>query len=200
MDPDDILKFIALLEEQTAAETVFVARDLRRIPQIDPSSVDLCFLLETVSDLRQKVDSLMDVKKQIDSLQGSVNGLIASTKMMTQHSIQPRNAGFVRQSASEVKASAPGAGSSEMANDVSLRVNIPQQPTIGSSTLLSAAPTAPLNGAGNRMSYAQMTRKPPVVGSKTLENSTIKASSKPRELHVYVGNLDLGTTSDNIKD
>ena len=46
-------------------------------------------------------------------------------------------------------------------------------------------------------------RKPPVVGSKQpLNNSSnqLKASGRPKEFHLYVGNLDPSSTMEQIRD
>ena len=55
MDVDDILRFIALFDENLdEAPVIFVARNLCRVPQINPGTVDLCFLSEMVEDMREK--------------------------------------------------------------------------------------------------------------------------------------------------
>lgn len=72
------MKFVVLLDENVAVKNVtFVTSDLRKVPQVDPSSVDLCFLMETVDDLRRKVESLLDVKQQLSAVQNMVSGLSA---------------------------------------------------------------------------------------------------------------------------
>ena len=42
-------------------------------------------------------------------------------------------------------------------------------------------------------------RLPPVIGSKKVKNAVLKTSSKPREFHVYLGNFELGITTDTIR-
>ena len=86
--------------------------------------------------------------------------------------------------------------SSGSANDTNLRVNIPSLQSAAQS--FSAASTDSQLANVNRPSYAQAACKPPVVGSKPIGQSSIKASTKPREFHIHLGNLDFGTTSDTI--
>jgi hypothetical protein len=40
-----------------------------------------------------------------------------------------------------------------------------------------------------------------IVGSKTADNNTgrLKVSSKPRQFHLYIGNLEIGTTIEDIR-
>jgi hypothetical protein len=70
---DDIMALFVALDEKKCKLPIFVAQNLRKVPQIDPGSVDMCFLLETVSELKAKVDMLDDLKKQMDDIQASVN-------------------------------------------------------------------------------------------------------------------------------
>lgn len=86
-----------------------------------------------------------------------------------------------------------------MARDTNLKVNIPPAASSGSSSqpVLASSNTS-CSGSGNG-SYAQAARKAPMVGSKVIPNASLKASSNPREHHVHVGNLDLGTTPESIK-
>ena len=56
----------------------FVAHNLKRVPCIDPSSVDLAFMLASVENLRKKVDALLDLRKEGCALQASVTSLASS--------------------------------------------------------------------------------------------------------------------------
>ena len=73
-----------------------------------------------------------------------------------------------------------------MSNDSALRVNLPH--------LLSQA-----NGYGAKQ--LTRTRMAPVVDSKTIDSATLslKSSSRPREFHLHLSNLDLDTTEDKIR-
>ena len=87
----------------------------------------------------------------------------------------------------------------DMASNANLCINI-SQILAANITLSSAAPSTVQGGnVGGRSSYAQAARKP-VVGSKVSDHSIIKASSKPREFHLHVANLNVNTTSDMISD
>ena len=50
---DDILKYVSLLDGEDT-KTIFVARNLRKVPQIDPGSANQCFLMEIVKDLHKR--------------------------------------------------------------------------------------------------------------------------------------------------
>jgi hypothetical protein len=186
-DATDLMNYVSLMDEGAKDDLpTFVARNLRRIPQIDPGSIDLCFLLETVDDLRRKVESLMDIKKEVASLQTMVSGLkppaaISSVRAPPLHNRDSGAASF----------SAP----TGMANDVNLRVNVPPAATRREIQPSSSGERS----AGDRPSYVSAARKPPVIGSKAGGLSTIKASSRPREFHIHVGNLDLDTEPSMIQ-
>ena len=69
IDADDILRYVALFDKNlNEAPLTFVARDLRRVPQINPGTVDLCFLSETVEDMRKKMEDLIGIKAQFVNL------------------------------------------------------------------------------------------------------------------------------------
>ena len=73
--------------------------------------------------------------------------------------------------------------SSGLANDTNLHVKIlPLQSAVQSS---SAAGTISQPASVNRPSYAQAARKPSIVESKSIDQSSVKASTKPREFHTY---------------
>jgi hypothetical protein len=183
------VKFVILLDENVAVKNVtFVASDLRKVPQVDPSSVDLCFLMETVDDLRRKVESLLDVKQQLSAVQNMVSGLSAKV-----------NGGLNARQNNQEQAYRPSTQPVGMAKDTNLKVNFPSAASSGSSSQpILASSNASGSGSGNG-SYAQAARKAPMVGSKVIPNASLKASSKPREHHVHVGNLDMGTTPESIK-
>ena len=69
-----------------------------------------------------------------------------------------------------------------MINDVHLQVNLPKAPP--QSNVLH----------GGRF----FNRKPVVVGSKRVDNSTFKASSKKREFNLHLENLELDTSAEEI--
>ena len=155
----------------------------------------MCFLLETVEELRKKVDSLMDVKKQMENLQNMVGGLITSTKFRDGMQFRDSNSG-------DRSAAVVNGGKSSpigMDNKANLRVNAPQSTSTASSASFSGFLSA-LFGIGNKTTYDRVARKPPVVGSKVIEHSSIKACLKPKEFHIHLGNLDINTASDIIKD
>ena len=63
MDADDSLGLVALLDENLdEASVTFIARDLRRVPQINLGTVNLCFLSETVEDLCKKMEDFIGIK------------------------------------------------------------------------------------------------------------------------------------------
>ena len=99
-----------------------------------------------------------------------VSGLVASsiqTTVSQNMSERPNN-----QAASNQRANIPS-NSIGMANDVGLHVDIPASGSIQHNNSLSAIPAI-----GKRPTIALATYKPPVVGSRIVEQSTKKASAK----------------------
>ena len=82
-------------------------------------------------------------------------------------------------------------GAVEMACNVNLKV-------AGFQSIM-----APANKTNRNTSERNKQRKPPVVGSKqALNNSSnqLKASGRPKEFHLYDGNLDPSSTMKQIRD
>ena len=67
------------MDEHKIELPLFVALNARRVPHINPANVDLCFLMESVEELRRSVSGLMNVKKVIDGLQTTVTALSRSS-------------------------------------------------------------------------------------------------------------------------
>jgi hypothetical protein len=145
LDAEDIVKFVVLLDENITVKNVtFVASDLRKVPQVDPSSVDLCFLMETVDDLRRKVESLLDVKQQLSAVQNMVSGLSAKV-----------NVGLNARQNNQEQAHRPSTQPVGMAKDTNLKVNFPPAASSGSSSqpiLASSNASRSGNGKGSSSS------------------------------------------------
>jgi hypothetical protein len=186
-DADDVIVLAKLFDEHKIVNVKFVALNLRRVPQIEPGSVDLCFLLESVDDMRKKIEELMGVKKQVLDLQTAVGNIANRNTQSLPSSVlksssvgtSSQNRVFSAQSATQ-PASASYAAVLGMKQDTNLQVNMP--------------PLTAFSGSGRRY------RAPPVIGSKVSDGATLKASQRPKEFHLYVGNLELDTTSEKIKD
>ena len=69
-----IMDFFNKLDEHNLFGATFVAQNLRRVPVIDPSSIDMCCLLEIVEEMKKKIDSLCDIKKQVADFSAVVSG------------------------------------------------------------------------------------------------------------------------------
>jgi hypothetical protein len=200
-DSEDIGKLITILDENKIDSVKFVAQNLRRVPLIDPGSIDLCFMMESVEEMKKKVESLLLLKQQVSELQSAVNNLAvrgtmnaAAPTFVPARNTASRNnlpssqaPPLILKAADQNSARNPGG----MARDTDLRVTLPQQ---GSQD-------------DKRDSYASVARskKQAVVGSCNIAASDslsdqLKASALPRETHIYVGNLDLGTTVEQIKN
>jgi hypothetical protein len=59
-------------------------------------------------------------------------------------------------------------------------------------------------GNENAKSYAEKVKKnvnrlPPVIGTAKSSNIELKASNKPKEFHLYIGNLDISTEAKYIE-
>ena len=195
LEAENIIKFFTILGEQKFTEKKFVAVNLKRIPLIEPGSVDLCFILDSLMDMKSQIGSLMDFKKQVSELKETVKSL---SKQPDVHGHAPKNTQrFTNQPAwsgkmqkqtvtngcfSTASTQQLGTGTSGMINNVNLQVNLPK--ALPQSNILQ----------GKRF----FNHKPVVVGSKRVDNSTFKASSRPHEFHLHLGNLELDTSADEI--
>ena len=117
----------------------FVAANVKRIPLIEPGSVDLCFMLESLAEMNSQIGSLMDIKKQVSELKETVKSL---SKQPDVHDNTPKNTQrFTNQPAwsrkmqkqtvtngcsSIASTQQLGTGTSGMITDVNLQVNLPK--------------------------------------------------------------------------
>ena len=65
---------MTLLDENKICVS-FAALDVKKIPPIAPGQVDICFLLESIEEIRKKVESLMAIKEQLTDLNSAVSNL-----------------------------------------------------------------------------------------------------------------------------
>jgi hypothetical protein len=185
MDSEDIGKFFVILDEHKIVLPQFAAINLRRVPQIDPSNIDLCFLLESVEDLRKSVAGLLDVRKDIDNLQTTVSALSRSSIVAP-----------ARTNVSHRQDSGSGLKSAQQSVPVGSSKAIPSY----SQTLRVNLPPA---SDGNPQSFTTVSRAKPIIGTKQADSSTatkLKASNEPRAFHLYVGNLDTSYDSSAVSD
>ena len=75
--------------------------------------------MKTVNDLRKKVESLVDIKQQLNAVQNMVSGLVAAAKPFG----STRNSRFITQNGNHLLINLPS--SSGLANDTIFCVNIP---------------------------------------------------------------------------
>jgi hypothetical protein len=92
-----------------------------------------------------------------------------------------------------------------MKNDTGLRVALPGASAQNGETesfqgggSVATAGKSGQNGGTFTVRPYYAAKKAPVVGTKTVESSSLKASSKPRVFHLYIGNLDLDATPEKI--
>ncbi len=189
-DADDILKYFMFLDEHKITNILFLSRDCRKVPLINPSQVDLCFLLETIDDLKRKVDSLSGLKKQVEDLGEAMSNLtkkpptasIASATPSVGSNSTKNNMTYAS------RVALPYASSIGMRNDDNLRVNL--QPLQTKSLMASK-------------SQQEKSRPKPVVGSKSSGagiGSVFRASQQPKEFHLYIGNLDVNASEEGIRE
>ena len=72
LDGEDIGKLWKLLNDNNVQLPSFVARGLRRILQIDPSTIDLCCLVDSIAELRNKLLAFQ-ARKKMAALSEAVN-------------------------------------------------------------------------------------------------------------------------------
>lgn len=186
LDSEDIGKLLTILDENKVGLPQFAALNLRRVPQIDPSNVDLCFLLESVEELRKSVNCLLDVRKDIDALKSAVSTLSRPSSNRLNDSHPRQDCPPVPKSAQQPSLVA-STSKSESSYAQSLRVNLP-----------------PLSESHQRQFNDNRRAKPqPIVGTKKVEASAqckLKVSSEPRAFHLYVGNLDTSSEPSDVFD
>ena len=200
-DTDDLMKYFALLDEQKFTGALFVAANLKRVPLFEPGSVDLCFMQESIADMKKQIDELIGIKKSVSDLQDSMRSLIDARrcnvdlypfqqkgneggKQTTVPAMQPR-ASNAQNAGSSYAGAAVG-----MKEDSNLRVALPQS---------QHGSFQDHNTNSYQSKYGTRKKKPPVVGTAKDSSSCLKASAKPREFHLYIGNLDIDTKSDFIQ-
>ena len=128
-----------LFDEHKFAEVYFVAKNLRCVPLIEPGSVDLCFSLETVSEMKIQVENLLSVKSKVDKLNdllkakqesGNTNILVPTANIVA-YNLTDRDHSNVGQSrppdtmhstSCQIYNSVAATG---MKNDTNLKVNMP---------------------------------------------------------------------------
>jgi len=72
-DVDDILQLFEVLDSRQLTVPVFVAADLKRMPSLDPSSVDVCSLAMIVDELRRQ---LVSVTARLDQMCAGGGGVV----------------------------------------------------------------------------------------------------------------------------
>lgn len=194
-DSEDIGKYFSLLDDHKVALPKFAALNAKRIPQIDPANVDLCFLLESVEEMRKTIISLTSMKDDISKLQSAVSVLsrpVQQTNSSSSRDVNPiRSGGASFQQASSASAMPQQKQSAQQASFSNvLRVNLPP---------LSDNNGPVARGAGS----SNFVSKKPIVGTKAIANgvqSKLKASTAPRPFHIYVGNLDVSSAPSDVED
>ena len=187
-DSDDIGSFLTLLDDHKVTSPKFVAHYLKRISPIEPGTADLCFLLESIEDFRKKVDSLINIRKDVADLQTAVKSLLQS---------QPPSYSFVlmaSQQKSPVFHQHNSSNLLQLSNSQPLHANFP--PLLNSINSVSyVSPAVPSNANTFR-------RKPAVIGTKSTADGSLKlkVSLMPRIFHLYVGNLDVSIKSEDLSN
>ena len=170
----------------------FVTVNLKRLSLIEPGSVDLFFMAESITELKRQIASLMGLKGQMADLNDAIKRFAFVSASSGTAAGGASKLAFAPDRTHNFKMtpSIPGAGmalKSGMVNDVNLKVD--------------------LNGkddkraAERKDTFADRVKtanKPPVFGTSKAENSSLKASVQPREFHLYIGNLGVDTEAEFI--
>ena len=69
------MKLFELLDEQKYEYTSFVGANLKRITVIEPRSIDPCFLLESINEMKKQIGDLCNIKTIVTELQDSMKNL-----------------------------------------------------------------------------------------------------------------------------
>ena len=67
-DAKDIIKFLGILGEHKIVDVLSLSKDCKKMSLINPWQVDHCFMLDIIDDSRRKVESLCDLKKEVQNL------------------------------------------------------------------------------------------------------------------------------------
>ena len=148
------------LNEHNLSGVIFVSQNLCHVSAMDPSSIDMCFLLETVEEKKKESTRYVTLRNRLLTL-------VALRR--------PGGSGLLPPTATG------------MINDVDLNVAL-QPPT------KQPASNSSVSHVLNRNQLLL------VIESKNVENAVLKASSKLHEFHVCLGNLELDTTADTIRE
>ena len=179
---------------------------MRRVLLLEPGAVDIYFLLETVEDMKKKVESLCDVNKQVvaylsDAIDNLMKHVHSAINAMTR-SIHNMKSSILQQQRPYLKKQHAPDNLSALSYAASVGVTSLQVP-FGSTRMaadLNLRVTRMSNSYQHYSSNRFSSRQKSIIGSKNVENAAFKASSQPREYHMHLGNLELNTTIDLSKD
>jgi len=84
---DDILQLFEVLDRHQMTLPVFVAADLKRMPSLDPSSVDVCSLAMIMDDVRHQ---LVTISARLDQMcaEGGGVAVLAATGLGPSAAVQ----------------------------------------------------------------------------------------------------------------
>jgi hypothetical protein len=187
MDCEDIVSLYALMDREKVAFPKIYSENLERIPAIQASDVDLVNILTEMAALKNTV------KKMCEDI-----GVLKATSGRTLS-----------------VAGGQEGGSTWVQNYQPARVALPQQgmsnAQVDGRSYAAAANAQPgssyrQSGGANGMQVRGVTRKQPVIGTKSASASDgvianrLKASDVPRPFDLYVGNLDVDSTAEQVKE
>ena len=168
---------------------------MKRVPLTEPGSVDLSFLLESVTEMKTQMDLLMDVKKEMYELKNTVKDLSVQLMRNNRDGNASAYGGGIRsdgfynrkQSSAEISSKVSGLHATEIKAGNGLRVNLPGLKETDRNVAIN----------NNAKSYADnfknVVKLPSVVGTAKSSTFSLKTSIKPKQSHLYIGNLDADT-------
>jgi hypothetical protein len=135
----------------------FAALNAKRIPQIDSANVDLCFLLESVEEMRKTISSLTIMKDDISKLQSAVSVL--------SRPVQQTNPGSSR----DVNPIRSG-GASSIASAMPQQKQSTQQASFSNALRVNLPPLSDNNPVTHGAGSSNFVSKKPIVGTKAVAN------------------------------
>ena len=155
---------------------------------MEPGTADLCFLLESIENVRKKVDSLINIRKDVVDLQTAAKSLL-----------QPQPASYssvlmAPQQKSAVLYQHNSSNLSQLFNSQPLRVNL-QLLQNSNNSVSSVGSAVSSNNNTFRL-------KPAVIGTKSTADGSLKlkVSTVPRIFHLCRGNLIVSVKSEDLSD
>jgi hypothetical protein len=193
---EDLLSMYEILDKSENELPKLVAEDLNKIPSIKASDADMCVLASKMSDLTDVVEQLrlqvLDLRKQVSETSvnhsNTVNKVKVSDKKESLLTV-------VMPSEDNV---------SNNNNDGTIQKDVGFKRYQENKKKMADVVKGWENEEWTTVERTKKKKTPPMFGTRMVtdsneRNSSLKAAKQKRTFHVYVGNLDKGTSANDVK-